>query len=355
LDALRGLAALSVCFYHFVLCFEVANQYPWLNAVAALGERGVEVFFVISGFVLPLSMAMGGYRAGAFGRFLWKRVLRLYPPYLASIVVVLGIRWAAGLAPGYAGERFAVEPAVWLGHLTLSGDLLLTGWLTPVYWTLAIEFQFYLFVGLAFPLLVHRSPAVRTAGLAALLVAPYATAFVAPPGMWLRPFLTWWMAPFLLGIAAFQHRQGLLSTRALVGWTIVTGGTAAYSHGASSACATALATVVIAGVRLEWRPLLKLGDVSYSLYLTHMAVGGYVLTTWGAHATTVAARFALVAAALTASLAVAGGLYMLVEVPSQRWSGRVKYRRGGDDRRAAATPGVPTVPAEPPAAAAAVP
>lgn len=330
LDALRGLAALAVCWYHFVLCFDVANRYPWLNAVSSLGERGVEVFFVISGFVIPLSMAAGGYRVPAFGRFVWKRLLRLHPPYVASLVVVIGLlvlkRSTGHEAPAGALSS-AVQPDVLLSHLTLAADLFKQMWLTPVYWTLAIEFQFYLFVGLAFPLLVHRSGAVRSAALAAMLVAPYATAVVAPPGTWMRPFLTWWLAAFMLGAAAFQHRRGLMNTAALAGWTAVAGGSMAYSHGVTSAGAAVLATVLIAGVRLDWRPLILLGEVSYSFYLTHMAIGGRVLNAGARYADGAASRFVLVAAALVASLAVAWVLYKLVEVPSARWSGRVKYRR----------------------------
>ena len=336
LDALRGLAALAVCAFHFIVCFTVANQFQWLNALADLGKHGVEVFFVISGFVIPQSMWAAGYRLTDFGRFMAKRMLRLYPPYVASIVVVLGLQWASGLVPGYGGERFAVRPVVWLQHLTYATDLFHQSWLTPVYWTLAIEFQFYLFVGLAFPLLAHRSAAVRNATLAALAVAPVAMAAALPADAWLRPWLPWWLAAFLPGVAAFHYRRGLIGAGTLLLWTAVAAAAMWHSRAASAewhpkavpaAAACVLAAAVIAWVRIGGRPLVWLGAVSYSFYLIHMPVGGKLLNLGGRFTHGPAAGFALVAAATVVSLAVAWLLYLAIERPSTRWSARVKYRR----------------------------
>src|ERR1700704_4918895 len=82
LDGLRGLAAFSVCWYHLT-GFSFFD--PWLRASGIHGSLGVEVFFVISGFIIPFALYRGKYRVRNFGRFLAKRVTRLDPPYFATI------------------------------------------------------------------------------------------------------------------------------------------------------------------------------------------------------------------------------------------------------------------------------
>jgi peptidoglycan/LPS O-acetylase OafA/YrhL len=76
-DPLRGLAALAVAWFHFTNGSGFVKT-EWLRASGRYGWLGVEVFFVISGFVIPYSMYCGGYRPRQhFGRFLAKRIARL--------------------------------------------------------------------------------------------------------------------------------------------------------------------------------------------------------------------------------------------------------------------------------------
>ena len=74
-DGLRALAVLSVLVFH---------AFPTLLPG---GFIGVDVFFVISGFVLPLSLFNSGYRLPDAGRYLLKRFTRLFPPALASMCI----------------------------------------------------------------------------------------------------------------------------------------------------------------------------------------------------------------------------------------------------------------------------
>jgi peptidoglycan/LPS O-acetylase OafA/YrhL len=85
LDTLRGMSALAVCWYHFSGSsmigagpIRTSGEYGWL---------GVEVFFVISGFVIPLALLKERYSLSNYRTFMLKRLARLYPPYLASVVV----------------------------------------------------------------------------------------------------------------------------------------------------------------------------------------------------------------------------------------------------------------------------
>src|SRR5438876_135397 len=105
LGPLRGIAALAVTWYHLTGSPQVTTG--WLRQGGTFGFHGVEAFFVISGFVIPYSMYCGGYRPRLdFLRFFAKRLVRLEPPYLASIVFVLALSYLSALRPGAALPEF---------------------------------------------------------------------------------------------------------------------------------------------------------------------------------------------------------------------------------------------------------
>jgi peptidoglycan/LPS O-acetylase OafA/YrhL len=176
LDPLRGLAALAVAWYHFTNCSELVKT-DWLRASGAYGWLGVEVFFVISGFVIPYSMYGGGYEPRQhFGRFLAKRLLRLEPPYLASIVLVILLAYGAALIPAFGRTTPEFSAPQLLLHLGYLNTFFAYEWLSPVYWTLGIEFQYYLFIAVIYPLLKARSAVLCTV----VVVSMAGTVWCAP-------------------------------------------------------------------------------------------------------------------------------------------------------------------------------
>ena len=172
-DALRGLAALSVCFFHFTngTHFRAAS---YLAPAGAYGWLGVEVFFVISGFIVPNAMLRAGYTLSAWPTFMVKRLIRLEPPYLVSIAIVMLLGIASTMAPGFLGFPIDWTPAQVAGHLGYLNTFLGLPWLNPVYWSLAIEFQFYVLIGLAMPALVAAPPALRLVAIASMILLPMA-------------------------------------------------------------------------------------------------------------------------------------------------------------------------------------
>ncbi len=79
LDILRGLAALAVCFFHFDR--ESLFKGTFYPEIAKYGYLGVDVFFVISGFVIPLSLSASDFTLRGIWAFWAARFLRLYPAY----------------------------------------------------------------------------------------------------------------------------------------------------------------------------------------------------------------------------------------------------------------------------------
>jgi len=317
LDALRGLAALWVGLYHFTgngACnggFPADMPLKWLGTY---GWLGVYVFFVISGFILPWTMDRGGYRLPDFGRFLWKRLLRLHPLYLVSVGAML-VPFLFGQGAGMAARKWAD----WWPHVFYLNDALHRPWLMEIYWTLALEAQYYLAIGLVFPLLKHRNATVRWAVMAAVIVMPLgATQFRTLPmfaALFAMGILTFWRLSGRAGKLAFGLSLlacGLVTWRAM-GWPPALLG-----------CFTALA--ITRGPSrhpaLEW-----LGAVSYPFYLFHLVVAGLFMPFLIQMPRGPWQDTAAVLGLFATSLALSWGLHRWIERPSMRWSSAVHYRR----------------------------
>jgi len=141
---LRAIAALAVCLAHIqmVINFKINKLVDYLFNQ---GNQGVAIFFVISGFILPYSLYKKQYQLKDFFAFLLKRSIRVDPPYWASIVIAF-IFTPISLA--LLNLKSIFLHLTYLVPFTKSAD-----WYNGVYWTLSIEFQFYILLGLGYPLL----------------------------------------------------------------------------------------------------------------------------------------------------------------------------------------------------------
>ena len=124
----------------------------WLWApvdwIARNGFVGVEIFFVISGFVIALSVSKGAPTPAYFGRFVLRRSIRLDPPYWTAILLeLLLLHLTLRL---FAGHPVTLPSTAQLvSHVFYLQDLLGYGNIVPIFWTLCYEIQFYaFFVGL---------------------------------------------------------------------------------------------------------------------------------------------------------------------------------------------------------------
>jgi peptidoglycan/LPS O-acetylase OafA/YrhL len=148
LDALRGFAALCVVFDHgsTLMLMPVRDfLYRWLD----LGEYGVFVFFLISGYIIPASLE----RKGSVRGFWTSRLFRLYPMYAVALALA-----AVAYHTGHGTIRGAEhQPAQSVLAWLLMLPNLLTGPNVPnVTWTLSYEMVFYLMLVALFSWGVHR-------------------------------------------------------------------------------------------------------------------------------------------------------------------------------------------------------
>jgi peptidoglycan/LPS O-acetylase OafA/YrhL len=92
LDNLRAIAAWSVCLFHFIYTVKgFINKDNFISKLAYFGQYGVELFFIISGLVIPWSLYHSNYQINSFFKFFIKRLARLEPPYIISVLLMLVI------------------------------------------------------------------------------------------------------------------------------------------------------------------------------------------------------------------------------------------------------------------------
>jgi len=317
---IRGIAALLVAWFHFTVSSANFLAPGFLKSTGTYGWTGVQMFFVISGFVLPYSLFVGRFKTREFGRFALKRIIRLEPPYLVSIALTAAVAFAAAVVPGYRGGPPGYTVPQIASHLGYLVELLDYRWINPVYWTLAIEFQFYLLVGLLFPLVSSPKRWVRLATLAALT----ASAWTITPQKFVFPFLFF----FMIGFVAFQYRTRLIGPieAAVTALTIATIGSFRQDPaGIIAALIAALIIATVGEVRFGHSVLMFLGDISYSLYLIHVPVGGRVVNLGERLGGGVGTKLAVLTVALAVTLVAAYLMYRLVEKPFQLYASSIKY------------------------------
>jgi peptidoglycan/LPS O-acetylase OafA/YrhL len=317
LDLLRGVAALMVALYHFSATMKGTVLGSWFSK----GWLGVEVFFVISGFVIPYSMWRAGYQIKLhYMRFLGKRAMRLYPAYMVSMFLAMAVSYGATLTPGYNGESINYSWTQVLLHFPLLAEAFGYPWIAGVFWTLAIELQYYVFIGLLFPLLQGNSMRV---GL--VFVATLGLSFLPVPPTFLLPYLPL----FLAGVATFLHLRGRFPVGRWLGALAMSFVACGFTLGWLQAAAGGLTALIIVFCRVPLpRCLLGLGTISYSFYLIHSTLGNKLINLSVRLPYSGLAWNALqILSAILLALVSAWVLYYFVERPSQRWSSQIKFRQ----------------------------
>lgn len=316
---LRGLAALAVLFYHVAASPYVAPPRA-IARVADLGQYGVTAFFVISGFVLPYSLRKSAYRVHDFGGFIARRFVRVEPPYFATIVAVLLLNL---LIATIKHAPYRIDAAQVALHIAYLAPLFDKPWLLSVFWTLCVEFQFYVLIGLLYPVLLSR-PLLMTLGCGGAMILAMPGWFPAeqlPLGQ--RENILLHLPVFMVGMVLFLQREQLITPRRFWGCIALSLGAIALKAPVAALGATVLALLVILLVRRSNNVLAYFGDISYSLYLVHLLV---ILTVLPLFKTMPLGWIAMAAIALVGSVAAATGLWLTVERPAIALSKRLKQR-----------------------------
>ncbi|MCX5609959.1 MULTISPECIES: acyltransferase [unclassified Streptomyces] len=361
LDGVRILAALSVVFYHYVVLESgwgepTETVFPGARPFAVYGWLGVEVFFLVSGFVI----CMSGW-GRTVGDFAVSRISRLFPAYWAGIAFTTLVLFAWP----------EVRPVEALRDVVVNLSMLQGGVGVPhvddAYWTLFVELKFYvlfavvvirgvtyrncvLFCGL-WTLAGVVAPAVDNLALSFFAVPPYSPYFIAGIAFYLmrrfRPNAVLWAVvglQFLLAQHYVHNRMVSSLGRA------VTERTPAWpAHVIITIGFLVMAAIALGAFdRIQWRWLPHAGALTYPFYLIHMMAGLTVIH----HFRNDVRPVPLVLGVTSLMLVLAWGIHRLVERPLGRVL-RDQLRRGvqdirsGTPRRPAALSQIPAQPGAP--------
>lgn len=153
LDAVRFIAALAVVLYHYLAINGVEGG--WLETQAQYGFLGVDLFFVVSGFVILMSAL--GRRPG---EFVWSRIIRIVPTFWLCCTLTFALdQWLA--PPEFTHSLPTYLMNMSLAVITPVGTLLKLPLIDDAYWTLAVETLFYIFIWAGLLTRLLKSETVR--------------------------------------------------------------------------------------------------------------------------------------------------------------------------------------------------
>jgi exopolysaccharide production protein ExoZ len=359
LQVVRGLAANLVVLSHLYVVEGKYTAGGVLPEFSLYGMAGVDLFFVLSGFIM---VAVAGRGIGPI-RFLWRRFARIYPTYWLISLVVLAISIAA---PAMVNSSFEGPVSLWRSFLLLPGQTLP---LLAVGWTLIHEMYFYLvfavFLALRIPVLV---------GLAGWGVVLFAMILGIPDQIAESPVLQVVTSPltleFMMGAAAgllwLNNRTpgalmaGTCGLTALVlailsiapTLSLVASPHVTIWRVAIFGIPAALVVYGLAGAEHAHKPrplslLVALGDCSYATYLVHVLVIsaiGRVLLQFGQVGAS--ASLVLIAAGFVATNIAGYLVYAVFERPTLHWLHQVSLALGSLAPAATGPIGAPARPPE---------
>ena len=319
LDALRGAAAMAVVLFHFTTRFDQLypqpSRFEWQFAQ---GHFGVNLFFIISGFVIFMTLD----RARSAMDFVVSRFSRLYPAYWVSIALTFGITHWLGLP----GKLVTAEQAA--ANALMFHSLLRVPNVDGVYWTLEVELLFYSGMLLLFVLGWLDRVFLVAGALLALRCIYWASAQWAGVDL---PYIVWRLLIlehlpwFALGLSTHallssdnsghRHRQaGVLAAAAVLTLAV----TARPGLAVLSLAFFAIAYGAASGrLKMLRMPLLVwLGSISYPLYLLHENIGWSLLLRMSAGGWS---PWLALPVTLALSLGLAHAVSRSVEQPAMRW------------------------------------
>ena len=347
LDGLRFVAIFSVVLYH--LADSIAAKSPYISeyevrrsalfGVLDKGSCGVQLFFIISGFILALPFAehyLAGRPAVSLPKYYRRRVTRLVPPYMCNLVVALAIQVLAGRGTVQSLWPHFLASALYVHNLSYGEMSLING----VAWSLEVEVQFYILAPVMAKLFAISSTTVRRGSLLSAIVtlAAFKSWVVAAggPSVFWHGTIVWFLDLFLAGflladlyVAAWNRnpaRSWHGNLIGLAGWGLVLA--SQYDPLMANWMALPALAAYIAAFRGNlWNRLFSnpwcvvIGGMCYTIYLYHFFVIAAVeRATLGLSAGTgFSGNFVLQAALICpVVLAISAVLFLLFEKPFMR-------------------------------------
>lgn len=320
---LRGIASLGICEMHAFCALDFFSDtdtffQSYIFPVSIAGRLGVAVFFVISGFIIPYSMWKRNYSLSGFFSFMTRRLVRLEPPYLLTILLSVLIAFiTTAVIHNRIYEIDWFNLALHIGYLNVFYDNI---WVNPVFWTLAIEFQFYILIGFLFPLLnsSRNSPVLLMISLLSAVIS-----YLNP----LPHFIFIHFQLFILGVLCFQKYAGYVTNGFFGVQVLINAGLVYHFHAKAYMVAALLSVlIIIYNVNMPSKSLHFLGKISYSLYLIHWVIGIELIRNVFVYYypdSSEGVKIALAVFIILICTGLSALFYRIIEHPSIQWTKRL--------------------------------
>ncbi len=289
-DGLRGFAALWVVLFHasegkHIEYIRESTPTFLYKLFFDLGDLGVAVFFVLSGFVMALTVQKSTVNSKFAAKFILRRLVRLAPPYYFAIAITLLLIVVKSKV--LHTEFIMVSTQDIWAHAFFLQDFLSIPQIGTVFWTLCIEVQFYIaFIIIiwsadqAEKLLNFRNGRLFIVTISSAIALIWAFQFETDP-IWAGGFIGFWYS-FLAGVlVSLALPENNLSRKIAFGYfmLLAIASIVTQSMFIFAVVITSL-LLIAAGIKgkmnewLNWRWIQSLGLISYSLYLLHNSISG---------------------------------------------------------------------------------
>jgi len=270
LDSLRGIAAIMVVFYHYTSRYFEIFKLPNIAFYKfSFGHLGVELFFMISGFVILMSLE----KVSNGWEFLKKRFLRLYPSYWVAVFFTFIVVTLIGLP----GRESSITNA--LINLSMLHEFFGVPHVDGVYWSLSVELSFYFLIFLT--LFFNKTLFIKWGWILMLLLS-----FIiikSPSLLSSKSFVLKYYHLFYAGSLFFAWRKKMFSTYLILELLVLTLIHEYFLHGLLFMIPILFFYGLFTALQFNLlkyisnKIFLFLGFISYPLYLLHQNLGYLII------------------------------------------------------------------------------
>jgi len=292
LDDLRGVAIITVLFYHYFFVYfkdkEIDNIFisnvQYLNDYINFGAFGISLFFLVSGFVIPMSLKGENNLKNVYNFFV-KRFFRLYPTYWFAIIFIIITTFIITSSMQYSFKQILI-------NFTMVQDVFRTPSIDGVFWTLMTELKFYILTAILFYFNLLKYIKYIVLLLLLLSTTTLYYGYVYQTGTYLGNGLWAYLMLMYLGTAFHSYYKKNINRKILLFLVFIVSAyylfnfsylpTSAYGDKIGYSLATVFAILVFI-IALNYKKSLSnittfFGSISYSFYLIHQVVGYLLMT-----------------------------------------------------------------------------
>lgn len=297
---IRAIASLIVALYHLGGKVLPVLNYGWL---------GVEMFFFLSGFIICWAIPEN-YSIKKDGlKFLQKRFIRIEPPYIISIFILLFINITTI-------DNYNINFRNILLHFAYLNNFFSYPYLNAVYWTLGVEFQYYLFIVFTFPLFL------KSYGKWILLFLS-----IIPILLKIEYTILFGVFPiFALGILCFLFKKNKINPINFILFNLAILTCIIFGLGLAEAAISLVTLLIIICPLKPYKIVLFFSKISFSLYLIHDIIGSRIVIRLGElYPKTNFYKGSIFIIGICLSIITAYIFYNLVEKPFLKRSKKILY------------------------------